>query len=398
MKKLIALLMALIMVFSLCACGAGGKKADKGKENSGKSSSSDSGSKEQKEIKNDYTGEYTLQFYSSDSVTYDYDVLQNMVVQGAAKTGTLTLNSDGTGHITYPDADKDIKWADETITLDGQKLEFEYENSTIYLRDAANTSLEFCKVSHLERYNLDVTSSDTREAAKESDYVISDPEVTYYVSGIHPEMFVSVQVENKSDSNLLLDDLFFSAYDKDGKQTGFFHIPTVCLRIVPPGQKSYFAFCFAYTDEEKFISTLVTEKSFPKDASIKIEETNICKWTGDFKLFDAQVTNVVKYQSDQTTPGAMIHRPNGVVTLGSGADINDIYVYTYCFDKSGKLVGVSHQFACEESVNPVNFFEATGDGKAKFQMNMNGPINDHTFPQDSIVSYTVQAATPNYFG
>ncbi len=397
MKKLIALLMALIMVFSLCACGAKGKKADNGKENSGKSSSSDSGSKEQKEIKNDYTGEYTLQFYSSDTKSYFYDTLQNMAAQGDAELGTLTLKDDGTGHITYFDADTDITWTDKAITINGQDLDFTYENKTIYFYDAANTGLEFSKVSHLERYNLTVETNESRELVKESDYVISEPEVTYYVSGIHPEMFVSVQIENKSDTNLLVEDVFFSAYGKDGKRTGFFCLNTVCQPIIPPGEKGYFATCYAYQDEEKYVSTLITEKSFPKDGTVKIDEVDICKWTGDFKQYDAQVTNVVKFQSDQTTPGAMIHRPNGIVTIPSGADIQDVYVYTYCFDKNGKLVGISHQFACEESVNPVNFFEATGDGKAKFQMNMNGPINDHTFPQDSIDTYTVQASAPHDF-
>lgn len=396
MKKLIALLMALIMVLSLCACGAKKGKTDD-KKDSGKPSSSDTDSGAEGGVKSDLPGEYVLQYYSSDEKSYSYDVIQNMIVLGTATQGSLVLKEDGTGHITYFDADADITWTEDAITLDGKKLDFLYENKTVYLTDAANTRVDFCKVSHLDYYNLTVETNPSKELAEDSDYVISDLTATYYVSGIHPEVFVSAQIENKSDTNLLLEDLYFSAYDKDGKQTGFFWIPNVCQPIIPPGEKGYYAFCVPYHDKESYISAVATEKSFPKDGTVKLEEINLCKWTGDFTKYDAQVTDVVKFQSDQTDPGAMIHRPNGVVTIPSGTDIQDIYVYTYCFDKNGKLVGISHQFACEESVNPVNFFEATGDGKAKFQMNLNGPINDHTFPQDSIDTYTVQASSPHDF-
>ena len=400
MKKLVSIILALIMALSLCACGAKDGKADgTGKKDSSKpsSSSSDKGSETEEKVKSDLPGEYTLYEYSSDDKYYSYDVLQNMVAQGAAELGTLTLKEDGTGHITYFDADADITWTEDAITLDGKKLDFLYENKTVYLTDAANTRVDFCKVSHLDYYNLTVETNPSKELAEDSDYVISDLTATYYVSGIHPEVFVSAQIENKSDTNLLLEDLYFSAYDKDGKQTGFFWIPNVCQPIIPPGEKGYYAFCVPYHDEESYISAVATEKSFPKKATVKLEEIDLCKWTGDFTEYESKVTDVVKFQSDQTDPGAMIHRPNGVVTIPSGTDIQDIYVYTYCFDKNGKLVGISHQFACEESVNPVNFFEATGDGKAKFQMNLNGPINDHTFPQDSIDTYTVQASSPHDF-
>ena len=94
----------------------------------------------------------------------------------------------------------------------------------------------------------------------------------------------------------------------------------------------------------------------------------------------------------------MVCRSNGYVRLPEGTDIQELYIHVYCYGTDGKVIGIGGQFATEESVRPVNYFEEIpGEHRGKFQMNMDGPYQTPDYPTERIDHYTVVVDSPEYF-
>lgn len=118
MKKVVSLLLALVLVFALCACG---KKEDP------------------------KVGVYKAIEMSSDGM----DLLALMQGMGQEFNAYLVLNSDGTGSLDLGDEDKtELKWDDKTLSsADGSDpINYTFDNGKITFEEDG-TKMVFEKLS-----------------------------------------------------------------------------------------------------------------------------------------------------------------------------------------------------------------------------------------------------------
>ena len=352
-------------------------------------------------------GVYSLFFYGDpiEEIVYNYDLLRHLQIANGFSPDALTLNIDGTGHINWLGNEADITWTEDTISLDGAECTIRFKDSKLTITTAEDKTLEFSKISHLERYNLSLEKEDLRTAVDVSFYEVGVPELFYYDGGgsknymtdeLVNYMFVSIPIENKSDKLLFVDSLYFSTHSSDGKELGFFLLPA--KKTLLPKEKSYLIFNYQVLGEELFLTGFATETSFPQNATLQIEEIDICECISDFQKYNAEITEIIFYEESTPSSLYMVYRANGSVELPEGADISQIQICVYCINKDGKIVGYGENQAVPSSVNSkVYFEEVPGEHKGVFQTNITGPINHIDFPKDTIDRYEIVVYSPYSF-
>ena len=344
-------------------------------------------------------GTYELDDYTNNSELkyYRYDILRNLSIRTGVEPGTMTLSEDGTGRLSYLGNERSFEWTEDAFMIDGTEYPVNYSYPVLYVEFSENESLKYRQVSHLEAYNLSQKWDETHKVIASSAYELGEPEVVHFNEAARKYVYVRVPIENKSGEQLALDELFFTAIGPDGKELGFFSLPPNCTKLLLPGEKGDFVFDYFVAEDKLDTGGRTAADVFPEGVTIRVDEVDAFVWTGEYKRYDAEITEVLVF-ADSYTGGYMLHRPNGFVYLPEGTDISGIEFYVYCYDKAGKLVGYGSQIAVDTSINPVLYLEEIpGEHKAKFQTNMIGPFEDMSFPQDSIDHYEIVAFSPNYY-
>jgi hypothetical protein len=432
MKRLLCVIIAALLLLGLVSCGSGGGTPGNGNESQSNSASPPSSAEQNtvtppeqqtppeqppqpepepepepqtppadpiSEKMAQMAGNYELDNYTnySQSQYFSYDILRNYCIRSGAEPGTMTLGEDGKGRLSYIGNELSFEWTEEAFIIDGKEypVHFSYPELSIDLSE--NESLSYRLVSHLKAFDLTADWYDSRKAVDASAYELGAPEVVHFNESSRKYVFVRVPVENKSDGQLVLDQLYFTALGPDGRELGFYALPASCTKVLLPGEKGDFVYNFLLPDEYLYFPGQAAADAFPEGVVIKVDEVDAYIWTGEYKRYDAEITEMLVSVNSQTGAG-MLHRPNGFVALPEGANLDEIEFYVYCYDKEGKLVGFGSQFAVQSSINPVLFLEEIpGENRAKFQTNMIGPFEDMSFPQDSIDRYEIVAFSPRYY-
>ena len=343
-------------------------------------------------------GSYVIRSYDNyDDKYYDYVKLENQRIANGRPSGELTLNEDGTGRLRCLDKEADVRWDEDSFLMDGAECQFRFIDQSLYLDTPDGEHVLYSKLSHLDAWNQSNLHSENREVADAADYAVGEPELTRYHEGKRSYILFRVPIENKSDQTLVLDELFFTTFAPDGRELGFFSLPANGIQVLLPGESGEFIFQYFVTDKDDIGFGTVNDATFPENAVVRIDEVDVFRWKGPYQRYDAEITEIVAFV-DTYTGTYMVYRPNGYVTLPEGTDIQDLYIHIYCYDKDGKIIGLGGQFATEESVNPVNYFEEIpGEHRAKFQTNMNGPYQELSYPTERIGRYVVVVDSPEYF-
>ncbi len=349
------------------------------------------------EAMRDMAGNYVLRSYEDNvDVYYNYIALENQRIVNGSPSGTLTLNEDGTGHLLYLDKESDIRWDEDSFLMDEAECDFQFTSRSLYIDTPDDEHIMFSKLSHLEDWNQSVLEIPNREVADASDYALGEPELDRYNLGSHNCILVRVPIENRSDRKMVLERLYFTTCRPDGTEIAFFGLAAVGLDVLLPGESGEFIYQYYVREDGNISFDVATPESFPEDAVIRIDEVDVFLWNGPYQRYEAEITEVVSFVASTGT--YLVYRPNGYVELPEGTDIQDLYIHIYCYDKAGKIVGLGGQFACEESVNPVLYFEEIpGEHRARFQTNMNGPYEELNYPQEDIDHYVIIVDSPKYF-
>ena len=434
MKKVLCIIIAALLLLGLVSCGSGGGTSETGKDRQSNSAASPSASEQntvttseqetppgsetphETEIQPEpepqtppanslsekaamMVGSYELDDYTnySESKYYRYDILRNLSIRTGVESGTMTLNEDGTGRLSYIGNERSFEWTEETVIIDGTEYPVKYSYPVLYIEFSENESVSYRQVSHLEAFNLSQKWYETRKVVDASAYELGEPEVVHFDEASRDYVFVRVPIENKSGEQLALYELYFTAIGPDGRELGFFSLPPNCTKLLLPGEKGDFVYNFFISEEKLDFGGRASADTFPEGVTIRVDEVDAFIWTGEYKRYDAEITEMLVF-ADPLTGGYILHRPNGFVELPEGTDISEVEFYVYCYDKNGKLVGYGSQFAVESSVNPVLYLEEIpGEHRAKFQTNMIGPFEAMSFPQDSIDHYEIVAFSPGYY-
>ena len=335
-------------------------------------------------------GSYVIRSYDNyEGTYYDHVKLENQRIANGRTSGELTLNEDGTGHLRCLDTEAEIQWDENSFLMDGAECSFHFLDQSLYLDTPDGASIEYSKLSHLDAWNQSNLHAENREVADPADYALGEPELTRYHEGKRSYIFFRVPIENRSDRTLVLEELFFTTCAPDGRELGYFSLPPAGIKVLLPGESGEFLFQYFVTEKDDFGYGTVNSVVFP--------EVDVFRWKGPYQRYEAEITEIVSFV-DTITGTYMVYRPNGYVTLPEGTDIQDLYIHIYCYDKDGKIIGLGAQFATEESVNPVNYFEETpGEHRAKFQTNMNGPYQELSYPTERIDHYWVLVESPEYY-
>ena len=417
MKKVLCIMLAAILLLGLVSCGSGGgqpQNADGSQSNSSSAEENTVTPPEQQttpepepqeppadqmsEKTAKMVGTYELDNYTNNTALqyYRYDILRNLSIRTGVEPGTMTLNEDGTGRLSYLGNERSFEWTEDAFTIDGTEYLVKYSYPVLYMEFSENESVTYRQVSHLEAYNLSQKWYDTRKVIDSSAYELGEPDVVHFDESTREYVFVRVPIENKSGEQLALDELYFTAIGPDGRELGFFSLPPNCTKLLLPGERGDFVFNYLVTEDRLDTGGHASADVFTEGVTIRVDEVNAFIWTGEYKRYDAEITEMLVFPA--STGGCMLHRPNGFVYLPEGTDINEVELYVYCYDKAGKLIGFGSQFAVESSINPVLYLEEIpGEHKAKFQTNMIGPFEDLSYPQDNIDHYEIVAFSPSYY-
>ncbi len=343
-------------------------------------------------------GDYVLRGYDDNAdVYYDYVALENQRIVNGRPSGALTLSEDGTGSLRCLDREADIRWDEDSFLMDGAECQFQFLYPSLYIDTPDDERIVFSKQSHLDDWNQSVLHTENREVADAADYALGEPELTRYNEGKRSYILVRVPIENRSERQLVLEELFFTTCARDGRELGFFSLPAIGLQMLLPGEKGEFIFPYFVKEEGAPGFGQASAATFPENVVIRVDEADVFHWTGQYRRYEAEITEIVAFV-DTFTGTYMVYRPNGYVELPEGTDIQELYVHIYCYDTEGNIIGIGGQFACASSVNPVNYFEEIpGEHRAKFQTNMNGPYNDLNYPTERIGGYVVVVDSPEYF-
>jgi hypothetical protein len=345
-------------------------------------------------------GDYALRTYddyAGEGTYYDYEDFENQRIVNGSPSGSLTLNADGTGRLRCLDREADIRWDEESFFMDGDECWTMFSAQTLYIDTPDNARIVYSKVSHLDEWNATLEQYANREVADAGDYALGEPEIVRYDVGRRSYIYVRVPIENKSDHNLGLDTLYFTTCRPDGTEIAFFSLPPTCMRMLLPGEKGEFFYPYFVSEDSPGIRGYTSAAAFPENVVIRVDEVDVFRWSGTYQRLEAEITEIVSFV-DTITGTYTVVRPNGYVTLPEGTDIEDVYLYVYCYDKAGNMIGFGAQFACESSINPVNYFEEVpGEHRGKFQTNMNGPFENLNYPPEQIDHYVVVANAPSYF-
>ena len=343
-------------------------------------------------------GDYAFRSYDNNAdVYYDYIALENQRIANGYPSGALTLSEDGTGRLRYLDNEADIRWDEDSFLMDEAECEFRFISQSLYIDTPDGERIVFSKLSHLDAWNESVLHAENWEVAKASDYALGEPEVTRYGEGSRSYIFVRVPIENRSDRNMVLEDLYFTTCKPDGTEIAFFSLPAAGIDVLLPGESGEFIFPYFVREGGNISYGVATPEAFPEDAVLRVDEADVFLWTGPYQRYESEITEIVSFV-DTFTGTYWVYRPNGYVELPEGTDIQELYIHIYCYDKDGKIIGLGGQFACEESVNPVLYFEEIpGEHRARFQTNMNGPYQELSYPTENIDHYLIVVDSPKYF-
>lgn len=316
---------------------------------------------------------------------FDYVQLENQRIQNGTPSGGLELNDDGTGHIFFPDAEYDVTWTDETITINDEEIAFWFSYPTLGIETGAGDSMDFCKTGQSEVYSRLVEESPERAPADPSMYTVGDGGLIFYNDG-KEYAIAYFPVTNTSSRRLLVEKLYFTALSSSGDELAF----QVCVGdvnpVLEPGATGYFI-CPPYGG---------LTGDIPSDAVLRVEEVMICCWEGAYHTFEIRDFGVDISESYSGT--CMLYRQHGTIINDTAEDVPEVRVSVLAFDKDGSLIGYAWVDTFPEDSNPINYLnELKANGTATFGTNSTGAYTSLDFPRENVDHYEYTAFSPAHF-
>ena len=146
MKRIIALLLALAMIFALAGCGSSADKADssastESKKEDGAPASEASGKKDHEDL----IGTFKLISMTGDDTSpEDIEMMESLGIRCL-----LVLEADGTGSMDMFGEIQDITWDDDYIYSDGRPADYAFRWGELTISDGDN-AMTFVKLTDEE--------------------------------------------------------------------------------------------------------------------------------------------------------------------------------------------------------------------------------------------------------